>query len=71
MRGMPQTVYLILYMCSTFIVLPSTMNQFSSSVYYFRSPVQLPPYAKCEDIICRLLFFCLKDMVTGRKRQEG
>ena len=68
---MPQTIYLFFYTCYEFLVLQITMKQRSLSMYCFRSPVQLPPYAKCEDIINTLLYFWFKGRVTGRKRQDG
>ena len=71
LRDMLDTVYLFFYMCSAFLVLPITMTQRSLSVHCFRSLVRLPPYEKCEDIICWLLYFCFKDRVIGQKRQEG
>ena len=46
------------------------MTQHSLSAY-FRSPVQLPPSAKREDVIDALLYFRFKHGITGWKRQAA
>ena len=67
---MPYTVYVLLHMCSIYLVLQTTMPQRSLSVY-FSFPVQPSPRAKREDVIDALLYFRFKDRITGRKRQEA
>ena len=70
LRRTPHTVYLSFYVYSAFLVLQITMTQRSLSVY-FRSPLQPSPRAKRKDVIDALLYFRLKDRITGRKRQEA
>ena len=67
---MPYTVYVLLHVCSIYLVLQTTLPQRLLSVY-FSSPVQLSPRAKREDVIDTLLQFRFKDRITGRKRQEA
>ena len=67
---MPYTVYVLLHVCSIYLVLQTTMPQRSLSVY-FSSPVQPSPRAKREDVIDALLYFRFTDRTTSRKRQEA
>ena len=67
---MPYTVFVLLHVCSIYLVLQTTMPQHSLSVY-FRSPVRPLPRTKREDVIDALLHFRFKDRITGRKRQEA
>ena len=67
---MPYTVYVLLHMCSIYLVLQTTMPQ-RSFLVYFSSPVQPSPCAKRQDVIDALLYFRFKDRTTSRKRQEA
>ena len=67
---MPYTVYVLLHVCSIYLVLQTTMPQRSLSVY-FSSPVQSSPRAKREDVIDALLYFRFKDKITGWKRPKA
>ena len=53
-RRIPYTVYILLHVCSIYLVFQTTMPQRSLSVY-FSSPVPPLPRAKCEDVIDALL----------------
>ena len=70
LRRMPYTVYVLLHVCSIYLVLQTTMPQRSLSMY-FSSPVQPSPCAKREDVIDALLYFRFKDRTTSRERQEA
>ena len=70
LRHMPYIVYVLLHVCSIYLVLQTTMPQRSLSVY-FSSPIQPSPRAKCEDVIDALLYFRFTDRTTSRKRQEA
>ena len=67
---MPYTVYILLHVCSIYLVFQPTMPQRSLSVY-FSSPVPPLPRAKREDVIDALLYFRFKDRITGHKRQKA
>ena len=67
---MPYIVYMLLQVCSIYLVLHTTMPQRSLSVY-FSFPVQLTPCTKREDVIDALLCLRFKDRSTSRKRQEA
>ena len=67
---MPYTVYILLHVCSIYLVFQTTMSQRSLSVY-FSSPVPPLPRAKREDVIDALLYFRFKDRITGHKRQKA
>ena len=67
---MPYTVYILLHVCSIYLVFQTTMPQRSLSVY-FSSPVPPLPRAKREDVIDALLYFRFKDRITGHKRQKA
>ena len=69
-RRMPYTVYILLHVCSIYLVFQTTMPQRSLSVY-FSSPVPPLPGLKREDIIDALLYFRFKDRITGHKRQKA
>ena len=70
LRRMPYTVYILLHVCSIYLVFQTTMPQRSLSVY-FSSPVPPLPRAKHEDVIDMLLYFRFKDRITGAKRQKA
>ena len=68
---MPYTVYVLLHVCSMYLVLQTTMPQCSLSVY-FSSRVKPSPRAKHEDVIDTLLYFRLKDRIPfGRAKGIG
>ena len=67
---MPYTVYILLHVCSIYLVLQTTMPQRSLSVY-FSSPVPLLLRAKHEDVIDAQLYFRFKDRITGHKRKKA
>ena len=67
---MPYTVYILLHVCSIYLVFQTTMPQRPLSVY-FSSPVPPLPRAKREDVIDTLLDFRFKDRITGHKRQKA
>ena len=67
---MPYTVYILLHVCSIYIVFQTTMPQ-RSLLVYFSSPVPPLPRAKCEDVIDALLCFRFKDRIPGQKRQKA
>ena len=67
---MPYTVYILLHVCSIYLVFQTTMPQRLLSVY-FSSPVSPLPRAKREDVIDALLYFRFKDRITGHKRQKA
>ena len=68
---MPYTVYVLLHVCSMYLVLQTTMPQCSLSVY-FSSRVQPSPRAKHEDVIDTLLYFRFKDRIPfGRAEGIG
>ena len=60
LRRMPYTLYILLHVCSIYLVFQTTMPQRSLSVY-FSSPVPRLPRAKREDVIDALLYFRFKD----------
>ena len=64
---MPYTVYILLDVCSIYLVFQTTMPQGSLSVY-FSSPVPLLPCAKREDVIDALLYFRFKDRIIKDKK---
>ena len=70
LRCMPYTVYILLHVCSIYLVFQTTMPQCLLSVY-FSSPVPPLPHAKREDVIDALLYFRFKDRITGHKRQKA
>ena len=70
LRHMPYTVYILLNVCSIYLVFQTTMPQRSLSVY-FSSPVPPLLRAKREDVIDALLYFRFKDRITGHKRQKA
>ena len=67
---MAYTVYVLLHVCSIYLVLQTTMPQRSLSVY-FSSPVQPSPCAKREGVIDALLYFRFKDRTTSRKKTRS
>ena len=67
---MPYTVYILLHVCSIYLVFQTTMPQ-RSLLVYFSSPVPPLPRAKREDVIDALLYFRFKDRITGHKRQKA
>ena len=67
---MPYTVYILLHVCSIYLVFQTTMPQCSLLVY-FSSPVPPLPRTKREDVIDTLLYFRFKDRITGHKRQKA
>ena len=69
LRRMPYIVYILLHVCSIYLVFQTTMPQRSLSVY-FSSPVPPLPRAKREDVI-DALYFRFKDRITGHKRQKA
>ena len=66
---MPYTVYILLHVCSIYLVLQTTMPQRSLSVY-FSFQVLPSPRAKHEDVIDALLYFRFKDRTTSRKDKK-
>ena len=67
---MPYTVYILLHVCSMYLIFQTTMPQRSLSVYF--SPLVPPlPHAQREDVIDTLLYFRFKDRITGHKRQKA
>ena len=69
-RRMPYTVYILLHVCSIYLVFQTTLPQHSLSVY-FSSPVPPLPRAKREDVIDALLYFRFNDRITGHKGQKA
>ena len=67
---MPYTVYVLLHVCSIYLVLQTTIPQHLLSVY-FSSPVQPSPHAKRKDVIDTLLCFRFTDRTTSQKPQEA
>ena len=67
---MPYIVYILLHVCSIYVVFQTTMPQ-RSFLVYFSSPVPPLPRAKREDVIDALLYFRFKDRITGHKRQKA
>ena len=67
---MPYTLYILLHVCSIYLVFQTAMPQRSLSVY-FSSPVPPLPRAKREDVIDALLYFRFKDRITSHKRQKA
>ena len=67
---MPYTVYILLHVCSIYLVFQTTMPRRSLSMY-FSSPVPPLTRAKCEDVIDTLLYFRVKDRITGHKRRKA
>ena len=63
-------LYILLHVCSIYLVFQTTMPQRSLSVY-FSSPVPPLLRAKREDVIDTLLYFRFKDRITGHKRQKA
>ena len=70
LRRMPYTVYILLHVCSIYLVFQTTMPQHWLSMY-FSSPVPLLPRAKREGVIDALFYFRFKDRITGHKRQKA
>ena len=67
---MPYILYILLHVCSIYIVLHTTMPQRSLSMD-FSSPVPPLPRAKREDMNDALLYFRFKDRITGHTRQNA
>ena len=70
LQRLPYTVYVLLHLCSIYLILQTTMSQCSLSVY-FSSPVPPLPHAKRKDVIDVLLYFRFNDRITGHKRQQA
>ena len=67
-QRMPYTVYVLLHLCSIYLVLQTTMPQRSLSVY-FSSPFQPSPRTKREDVIDALLYFTFKDRTDNEAQK--
>ena len=67
---MPYTVYILLHVCSIYLVFQTTMPQ-RSLLGYFSSPVPPLPHTKREDVIDALLYVRFEDRITAHKRQKA